>query len=75
MKFCHRLQYLRRDKNVSQEEVGKALGLNSLIIELFESSKVNPSPHHLVELARYFDVSVDYLVCNVNLKDPYRILR
>lgn len=72
MKFCQRLQYLRKDTKITQDELGKVLGLDSRIIELFETSKLNPSTHHLIELAHYFNVSVDYLVGNVSIKNPYR---
>jgi len=48
---------------MSQVQLGKALGYKShSIIAQWESGKIFPAIENLIAIAKYFDVSVDYLV-------------
>ena len=68
LQFCmenfHKiLKELREIKGMSQEQLGKALGYKShSIIAQWESGKIFPAIENLIAIAKYFDVSVDYLV-------------
>ena len=62
MSFQIRLRELRIEKGVSQEEIAKLLNMSKMAISHWERGNSEPSIEQLKILARYFDVSVDYLV-------------
>jgi len=59
--FCERLKELRIEKNVGQIELSKALNVSKGIISLWENGLREPKLSNLVALAKYFNVSLDYL--------------
>ena len=61
-KFSERLKELRIDKGVGQIELAKAINVSKGIISLWENDLREPKMSNLIELAKYFDVSIDYLV-------------
>jgi transcriptional regulator with XRE-family HTH domain len=60
--FAQRLATLRRDKKLSLQQVGDAIGKSNQAISLFEKGGNLPSFEVLCQLADYFGVSLDYLV-------------
>lgn len=62
MEFKVRLKELRLEKNVSQMEIAKMLNMSKMAISHWEKGNSEPSIEQLKILARYFDVSVDYLI-------------
>lgn len=60
--FSERIKKVRKQNNLKQEEVGKAINLTGATISRIESSKRAVSVETLVLFAEYFDVSLDYLV-------------
>jgi transcriptional regulator with XRE-family HTH domain len=57
------LKELRETKGMSQVQLGKALGYKShSIIAQWESGKIIPDIANLIVIAKFFDVSIDYLV-------------
>ena len=61
-KFKDMVKYLRIEKGIGQEKLAKELGLSSGIISLWENGLREPSMSSLIILAKYFGVSIDYLV-------------
>ena len=61
-KFSERLKELRIDKGVGQIELAKAINVSKGIISLWENDLREPKMSNLIELAKYFEVSIDYLV-------------
>ena len=61
-KFSDRLKELRADKGVGQIELSKAINVSKGIISLWENDLREPKMSNLIELAKYFEVSIDYLV-------------
>ena len=61
-KFAERLKELRRDKNLSCEQLAKAINVTKTSIIRWENSKADIKREYLIELARFFNVSIDYLV-------------
>ena len=61
-KFSERLKELRADKGVGQIELAKAINVSKGIISLWENDLREPKMSNLIELAKYFEVSIDYLV-------------
>lgn len=60
--FKHNLKNLRIEKNIGQVELAKALDVSKGIISLWENGLREPSMTNLIALAKFFEVSIDYLV-------------
>lgn len=66
-----RLAFLRRRENISQKELGDKLNISHYTISSYEKGRSEPSDEIKVRLARYFHVSLDYLVGLVEEPYPY----
>ena len=62
MKFNVRLKQLRQRNRLTQSELASMLNLKPTAISNYESCRNEPSLDKLISLARYFDVSCDYLL-------------
>lgn len=60
--FCGRLKTLRIQQNLTQSQFGAILGISKPAISDIERGRRTTTIEKLVEIADYFDVSVDYLV-------------
>ena len=60
--FEDRLKELRTEKGVGQIELAKAINVSNGIISLWENGLREPKLSNLIALAKYFEVSLDYLV-------------
>lgn len=66
--FSERLKKLREEKGISQTELGEALGISRSSISFYEKSERVPDIELLSDMARYFEVPVDYLLGLSNAK-------
>ncbi|MBQ7999922.1 MAG: helix-turn-helix transcriptional regulator [Ruminococcus sp.] len=57
-----RLQELRKDHGMSQEELAKILGVSHYTVSSYECNRSDPDDKSKVIIAKLFDVSVDYLL-------------
>lgn len=57
-----RIRQLRLKKGYSLEKMGKAMGLHYTAITKWETGKNGPTLDNLYELAKFFNVSSDYLL-------------
>ncbi len=64
--FATRVKELRKQKRLSQTELGEVLGLTHKSISTIESGVRGTTIEKLILLAKFFDVSTDYLL---GLKD------
>ena len=64
--FAYRVKKLRKQKNLNQQELGEVLGLNQTTISGIENGARTTTIEKLILLAKFFDVSTDYLL---GLKD------
>ena len=60
--FAARVKALREERGLSQDAVGKEIGVKRYSVYTYEKGKGFPDAPHLVALAEFFDVSIDYLV-------------
>lgn len=60
--FKSTLKELRTEKEIGQVQLAAAIGVSKGIISLWENGQREPSMSSLIMLAKYFDVSIDYLV-------------
>lgn len=61
-KFAERLKLLREEHGLSQDKLGKEIGVSRYAIYTYEKGKASPTVEGLVMLADYFDVTTDYLL-------------
>ena len=56
------LSELRREKRLSQEELAKIIGTSQSSVGHWESGRRNIPQDKLLQLSKYFNVSIDYLL-------------
>lgn len=59
--FCRKIKELREEENLSLKELGKKLGYSHAALSRWENEVRIPNIVVLVEIAKYFKVSTDYL--------------
>ena len=60
--FQDLLSQFRREKGISQEELGAELGVTRQAVQKWESGASRPDMDNLTALSRFFNVSLDYLI-------------
>ena len=60
--FAERLKELRIEKRLSQEEVAKSIGVSQAAIARWERGLQIPNVDYAVTIAKFFNVSTDYLL-------------
>lgn len=68
IKLGQRLKELRDEKGLTQKQLSKVFKINSVTYLHYEKSQREPPLALLADIAKYYDVSVDYLL---GLKDYY----
>lgn len=66
-----RLSELRRDKGMSQKQLGDILSVSKYTISSYENGKTSPDDENKKLLAKIFGVSLDYLMGLVDDPFPY----
>ncbi len=59
--FAERLKELRIEKKIGQIQLAKEIGVSKGIISLWENGLREPTLSSLIALAKFFEVSLDYL--------------
>lgn len=62
MNFSENLMRLRKEKGLSQEALGEKIGVTRQTVSKWETGETTPEMNKLIELARFFAVSLDELV-------------
>ncbi len=62
MEFSKKLQKLRVDKNMSQEDLAEQLNVSRQSVSKWESGAAYPETDKLIVLSELFDVSLDYFL-------------
>ena len=62
MEFNEKLQELRKNKGLTQEELAEALYVSRTAISKWESGRGYPSIDSLKEIAKYFSVTIDEIL-------------
>lgn len=60
--FAQNLKELREAAGIGQVRLASEIGVSKGIISLWENGKREPTLSYLVLLAKYFNVSIDFLV-------------
>ncbi len=61
-----RLVELRTEKNLTQKELADEIGVSASAIGFWENGINEPKANYVLALAKFFDVSTDYLLGNEN---------
>ncbi len=61
-----RLLELRQDSDMAQNEVAAILGIDQRVYSTYETGKRDIPVRHLIALADYYSVSIDYIVGRTN---------
>ena len=73
MIFSEKLQLIRKNKGLTQEDIAERLAVSRQAVAKWESGQVYPDISNLIQISNLFHVTVDYLVkdqeCTVNCFD------
>ena len=56
-----RLKDIREDADKKQDDIAKILGITRQQYQLYESGKREMPMHHFITLAKYYNISLDFL--------------
>ena len=62
MEFGEKLQRLRKDKSMSQEQLAEHLNVSRQAVSRWEKNVVLPDVCNVIAISELFDVSIDYLL-------------
>lgn len=71
MQMYQRIRDLREDGDLTQAQVGTAVGVSQRTYAYYESGQRMLPPAVLCALADFYHVSVDYLLERTDQKTPY----
>ena len=58
----NRLRELRKNRNITQDELGKIIGVTKASICCYERGTRTPTLENLIDLMEFFGVNADYLI-------------
>ena len=58
----NRILSLRKERDLTQKELGKVLNVGYTTINGYENGKISPPLDKILKMAEFFDVTVNYLV-------------
>lgn len=71
-KYYQRLKDLREDMDLKQIDIANMLDLtNQAAYQRYESGKIELPMHYFIKLAKFYNVSLDYMVGLTNDKRKY----
>lgn len=65
----NRIKQLRKEKDITQKELAKLLGLEDSAISKLEVGRVPLRDEYIIKLADFFGVSTDYLLGRTNQRN------
>ena len=68
-KFEERLIALRKERNLTQEELANKIGVTPQSVSKWETGQSMPDINLLTPLADFFEVSIDYLLGRIDNQD------
>ncbi len=68
MEYLERLRGLREDRMLKQQEIADLIFVSQRTYSDYETGRIRIPVENLIRLARYYDVSVDYISGASNVK-------
>ena len=62
MKFCDKLQKIRKENNLTQEALADKLDVSRQAVSKWESGTAYPDTEKLIQISQIFNVSLDELI-------------
>lgn len=69
MKLGERLKELIDEKGIEQQEFAKLFNISPQAVSGYIKNYRTPSDDLKIKIASYFNVSVDYLICNTDIRN------
>lgn len=69
MDMAERIQYLRKSKGISQEQLAETLGISRQAVSKWESGQSSPDIEKLIAMSELFDTTTDYMLKGTEQKD------
>ena len=69
--FGNNLKNLRNEAQIIQKNLAAQFNVTQATISSWENGRTAPSFDQLIEIADYFDVSVDYLIGRMSIDNNY----
>ena len=66
-----RIRTLREDADLKQKELAAMLNLHQTTYSDYELGRLNVPAPVLIQLARFYGTSVDYILGLTNVREPY----
>ena len=60
--FSQNLIFLRRDRNLTQPQLAKAINVSNAVVSFWENGKNEPKVSYIKKLANFFGVTTDFLL-------------
>lgn len=70
MDLANRIQSLRKQKGLSQEELADRLGVSRQAVSKWESAQSVPDVEKIIALSEFFEVTTDYLLKGTEAPQP-----
>ena len=67
--FSEKLQLIRKNKGLTQEELAEKLSVSRQAVAKWESGQVYPEITNFIQISNLFNATIDYLV--LELKDGF----
>lgn len=71
MKYCERIRALREDHDKSQTQIARILHVGQRTYSDYETGRTRIPLESLIVLAKYYDLSLDYIAGISDVKTPY----
>ncbi len=62
MNIADRIQYLRKSKGLSQEELAEKVGVSRQAVSKWESEQSTPDIEKIIVMSEFFEVTTDYIL-------------
>lgn len=71
MKYNERIREIREDHHLTQQKVADLLNIGQRTYADYESGKTRIPIDNILILAKYYNVSLDYIIGASNIKNEY----
>lgn len=66
-----RLREIRKGKGITQDELAELLKVRKTTISAYENDKIDPVDNSKVQIAKFFNITLDYLLGVIDKPIPY----
>ena len=71
MRYTEQIRELRKDKRYNQAHVASIIGVAQTTYSDYENGRVRIPINHIVELARFYNVDLNYITGVSNIREPF----